>query len=168
MRPTLLIGLGLSLCASMSFGQEVETFRNKPMIPFKMTTFQGKTLTNASLKGKVVILDFWATWCGPCKLASPTMQAIHQKYAAKGVVVIGANTEGSKTGKKAMAYPGEHKYTYTFTKDNDALSGKLGISGIPCFMFIDKKGIVRSVFTGFDPSASPADFDAVIQKLLKS
>lgn len=154
--------------ASFAFGQgsDVSKLKGKQIPAFFMTTFDGKKLTSASLKGKPVVLDFWATWCGPCKAASPTMQAFHDKYASKGLMVIGVNMgEDKSTMKKAANYAKEHKYTYCFTKENDAYAGKLGIQGIPCFIFIDKSGKVVAVETGFGPEAVPI-FEAHIKKIL--
>jgi thiol-disulfide isomerase/thioredoxin len=134
-----------------------------------MTDTNGEVHTNASLKGKVVLVDFWATWCGPCKAASPTMQKLHEKYASKGLVVIGANTyEQAKDRATAAAkYKKDHKYTYVFTKENDKLASALGARGIPFFVFIDKQGVVREVATGFGEGESPAKFEKIIQSLLK-
>jgi len=143
-----------------------ESLQGKAMPAFTMTTFSGQKITNASLKGKPYILDFWATWCGPCKAASPLMQKLHTTYGPKGLKVIGANMgESPASAKQALGYPKEHKYTYTFTKDNDGLAGKIGVSGIPLFIFVDKTGKVAAVKTGYGPGAD-ADFEATVKKLL--
>ncbi|MBS1706385.1 MAG: TlpA family protein disulfide reductase [Armatimonadetes bacterium] len=139
---------------------------NKAVPAFKMTDLKGKVHTNKSLAGKVVLLDFWASWCGPCKKASPLMQKLHDKYAKKGLVVIGVNTseEPGKSKATAASYAKEHKYTYNFTFENDALAKSWGVTGIPYFVLIDKKGVVRKIQTGFggdDP------FSATIDTLLK-
>lgn len=154
---------------AFAYGQSdsVENLAGKKMPSFSMTTFAGKKITNASLKGRPYILDFWATWCGPCKAASPTMQALHKKYAGKGLVVIGANT-GESSGSMALAkkYPSEHGYTYTFTSKNDELGAKLGIGGIPCFIFVDKAGKVKAVKIGFNGEASPKEFEKLVQSMI--
>lgn len=149
-------------------GGQGEGLKGKAFPAFKMTDTSGKVHTNASLKGKVVLLDFWATWCGPCKAASPTMQKLHEKYAKQGLVVIGANTfEQPKDRKGAAAkYKSEHKYGYTFTSENDKLAQQLGVQGIPFFVFVDRQGIVREVATGFG-GTSPEQFEATVKKLLK-
>jgi cytochrome c biogenesis protein CcmG/thiol:disulfide interchange protein DsbE len=150
-----------------AYGQnEVKNLAGRQMPSFKMTSFDGTKITSASLKGKPYILDFWATWCGPCKLASPTMQSIHEKYSGKGLVVIGVNmgeTPGSMP--QAKSYPKEHKYTYKFTSKNDDFAEKIGIEGIPCFIFVDKSGKVVAVKTGVVPGYE-AEFDKIAKSLL--
>jgi cytochrome c biogenesis protein CcmG, thiol:disulfide interchange protein DsbE len=159
--------LGVAALSAVSFAKQSPTaLRGKKMPAFEMTTFAGKKLSSASLKGKAVILDFWATWCGPCKAASPSMQKLHEKYASKGLVVIGVNMGETDNGKQAALYPKQHKYTYTFTKNNDKLADKIGVTGIPLFIFIDRKGNVSQVMTGYSPSAD-ATFEKYAQAILK-
>ena len=153
---------------AFAYGQGVESFTGKKMPTFSATTYDGKKISNASLKGKPYILDFWATWCGPCKAASPTMQAIHKKLGGKGLMVIGANMGESKgSAAMAKAYPKDHGYTYTFTSANDKLAEKMQINGIPCFVFVDKNGKIKAIKTGFDGGSSPAEFEKIAQGLLK-
>ncbi|MFZ4507890.1 MAG: TlpA family protein disulfide reductase [Fimbriimonas sp.] len=164
-----IFALALAALSTAAFAQGVdfEKLGGKPMPSFKMTDLKGKVHTNASLKGKVVIMDFWATWCGPCKAASPSIEALHKKYASQGLVVIGANMGEEKPGKEAAAgYAKEHKYTYNFTYNNDKLASDLGIQGIPAFLFIDKSGKISQTITGFDPRQSPAMLEAAVKKLL--
>src|SRR6185503_13461909 len=140
----------LTITAFSQGGGSLSGLVGKAAPAFKMKDVKGKTHTNKSLKGKVVLLDFWATWCGPCKAASPTMQALHKKYAKQGLVVVGANTFDGKDGlAKSKAYLKEFGYTYTFTYGNDALAQSLGIRGIPAFVFIGKDGKVAETQVGF-------------------
>lgn len=118
------------------------------MPAWSMKTLSGKTLNNATTKGKVVLLDFWASWCGPCKAASPTMEALHKSHSSKGLIVVGSNGLESKKGPSfAQAYQKKNKYSYTFSFDNDSLMDKLKIQGVPTFILIDKKGKVAYVAT---------------------
>jgi hypothetical protein len=95
------------------------------------------------------------------------MQAIHKKFAGKGLVVIGANMgETPKSLIEAKKYPKAHGYTYTFTAKNDKLATALGISSIPCFIFVGKDGKIKAVKTGFDPGTSPAEFEKLAMSLL--
>lgn len=147
-------------------GTTPEKLAGKQMPAFTMTTFEGKKITSASLKGKAYVLDFWATWCGPCKAASPSLNDLHNKYKSKGLVVIGANMgESPKSMAQALKYPKQHKYGYTFTKNNDAFADKIGVTGIPLFIFVSKTGKVVAVETGFGPS-SPATFEKHVKASL--
>jgi len=127
------------------------TLEGKAAPSFKMKTTDGKSVTNASLKGKVVLLDFWATWCGPCKKASPTMQRLHNSLNSKGLTVIGVNvmeeTAGSAAAKK---YKADHKYGFTFTYDADDVATKMKISGVPQFVLMNRKGVIVETWEGFD------------------
>ncbi len=158
-----------SLLATTSFAQDLNHLVGKPAPAFKMTDTSGHVWTNKSLKGKVVVLDFWATWCGPCKMASPTMQKLHQKYASKGLVVIGAETFENGAPAGAKAYAKEHKYTYTFTTNNDELTKKLGIEAIPAFVIIGKDGKVARTETGVPSNIDMLypSFEKTIKSLLK-
>jgi cytochrome c biogenesis protein CcmG/thiol:disulfide interchange protein DsbE len=168
--------LAVPLLAVPAFGQEFIQFRNQPMPQFVITTVAGKKLTNNSLKGKIVLFDFWATWCGPCKMASPAMQKLAKAYQNKGVVVIGADTfeqgPNSRGPGPAKGYAAEHKYSYLFTFENDGLAHSLGITSIPAFALVDKKGVVRAAVTGL-PRVGGADalysiFSKKIDSMLKS
>ncbi|MEJ5170634.1 MAG: TlpA disulfide reductase family protein [Fimbriimonadales bacterium] len=158
---------GFAVFATAQRSDSVESFKGKPMPAFKMTTVDGKTLTNSSLKGKVLLIDFWATWCGPCKMAAPSVQKLHEKYAKQGLVAIGANVwEQGDSKKKAAEYAKQHKYTYTFTHSNDDLAKTLKINGIPTFLLVDKKGVIQMVQVGFDPKSTEQEMDKAIRRLL--
>jgi thiol-disulfide isomerase/thioredoxin len=145
-----------------------EKMVGKPLPSFTMTTTKGQKLTNASLKGKVTLIDFWATWCGPCKAATPTIQKLHTDWGKKGLMVIGADTYENGAKGTAAPYAKQHSYTYTFSENNDKLATSLGIEGIPAFVLVDKKGVIRKVWTGF-PGADAlySDITKAAKPLLK-
>jgi cytochrome c biogenesis protein CcmG, thiol:disulfide interchange protein DsbE len=165
---TKAIALGILLVLTAgAFAQDVLKWQGKPLPAVKMTDTKGKKITNATLRGKVAILDFWATWCGPCKQASPVMQRLHEKYGKKGLVVIGANLwEQSNKNNAARDYAKEHKYTYTFTANNDTLAKTLKITGIPAMLVVDKKGKVSLVLVGYGDGLEKM-LDAKVKALLK-
>jgi cytochrome c biogenesis protein CcmG, thiol:disulfide interchange protein DsbE len=149
----------------------VEGFNNKAMPSFKLVDTAGKTMTNASLKGKVYLVDFWATWCGPCKAAMPTMQKLHNKYKAKGFMVIGTNIleRGSDKANIAAQFKKASKLSYVFAKNTpeaEKLADTLKIQGIPTFLLVDKKGVIRHVEVGFS-AAHEGDLARRIEALLK-
>ena len=118
---------------------------------FKLTDTAGKEVTLASLKGKVVLLDFWATWCGPCKAAMPSIQKIHEDYKGKDVVVLGVNTWERKDGA-GKKYMDDKGYTYGCLLKGDDLAKDYGISGIPTLVVIGKDGKLALIEVGFGPN----------------
>ena len=166
----LIISFALAASTLTVFSQgggSLSGLEGKAAPQFSMKNAKGgKPLTNASLRGKVVLLDFWATWCGPCKAASPTMQALHKKYASKGLVVVGANTfDGTDGLAKSQKYAKEHGYSYTFTYGNDKFAQSLGVRGIPAFIFIGKDGKVAETQIGFSEQLA-GQFEATVKNLL--
>lgn len=144
----------------------------QPLPRFEMTDIRGQTLTSESLKGKVVLIDFWATWCGPCVAATPMVQALHDQFSGSGLVVIGANLW--ETGQdnrplvgpeRAAEYARKHNYTFTFTFGNEALAQAVGITGIPTMLVLDKEGIVRKTVVGYGPGVKK-DLERAIKPLL--
>lgn len=160
----LVVTAGVSVWASQA--RTAQPTVGQPVPAFTMTTSAGKEVTSQSLRGKVVLLDFWATWCGPCKVSSPVMQEFHTKYGKKGLVVVGANT-WERTNKRtaADAYAKEHNYTYMMTVENDKLAEAWGIRGVPSFYLIDQRGVVRMIQVGFDQNAK-TKMAAEIERLL--
>lgn len=150
---TTLLGALVSLSAlSMALPPGPQDFTGKKLPAFSVTTIKGKKFTNSNLTGKVVLMDFWATWCGPCTHASPVMQAMHTKYGKKGLLVVGANVWDRNPKKDASDYSKKHNYTYTFTFGNEELAKSLRITGIPTMLIIDKKGVIKVVLIGYGPS----------------
>jgi thiol-disulfide isomerase/thioredoxin len=123
----------------------------------------GAPASLASLKGRVVIVDFWATWCGPCKMIVPRLSALKDKLGAQGLSVVGVTTDEEQ---KAADYASKNQMRYPSVIDKDGdTSRAYGISGLPTMLVLDKRGVVREVFVGFDPSAD-AKLEALVKTLL--
>jgi thiol-disulfide isomerase/thioredoxin len=164
--------IGMSLVGAVAWGQaspNLEQFVGKPAPEYKMTDVNGKVWTNKDFLGKVVLLDFWATWCGPCKQASPSIQKLHQNLGKKGLVVIGAETQDGGSALVAKSYAKSHGYTYLFTTKNDKLSTALGVPGLPSFVIIGKDGKVARVQTGIPKNIADLypSFEKTIKGLLR-
>ena len=117
---------------------------------FKLMGLDGKEVSLASLKGKVVLLDFWATWCGPCKAAMPIMQRLHEDYCDKGVAVVGVST-WEKDSQAAKDYFSTKRFTYGCLLGGDDLAKAYGVTGIPTIVVIGKDGKVEKIETGIGP-----------------
>ncbi len=140
----------------------------KPLPDFTMTdAFSGDVVTNADLKGKVVLLDFWASWCGPCLAAAPSMQQLHKEFSDQGLVVIGANvSEQNPSAEAVRAYAQKHKYDYRFTWKADDLKQAVGVRFLPTMLVVDRTGTVRVAQVGGRADLATA-LTAAIQPLLK-
>ncbi len=104
----------------------------------------------AELRGRVIVLDFWATWCGPCRLVAPRLSALQSRFGAQGLTVVGMTTDDAETAA-AFARKTEMKYGIVVDTQGDT-SRVYGVSGLPTMFVIDKRGVVREVEVGFDPS----------------
>jgi thiol-disulfide isomerase/thioredoxin len=122
----------------------------------------GAEVSLASLKGKVVVMDFWATWCGPCKAAMPHVQKLHDKYASKDVAVYGVNTWERADAKKYMS---DKKFTYGLLLKGDKVAEQYKVKGIPTFYVIDKEGKIAFSAVGMpDESRLEAIIDEALAK----
>lgn len=134
---------------------------------FTLKTIDGKTLSlSAVRKGttKVVLLDFWATWCGPCKAEMPHIQKLHEKYGRQGLKVVGL--AGYREGVDDIkGYLKEKKITYTnvIDKDNTVIR-QYGVRGLPTMLMIDKNGTIQKVHIGY---TEPQVLESEIKALLK-
>jgi len=131
-------------------GPEMKVKAGDAAPDFKLTDFAGKEWTLGSLKGQVVLLDFWALWCGPCKRAMPAIQKIHEDYKSKGVTVLGVNTweRDADGAKKFLETKG---FTYPSLTKGDDLAGSYGMSGIPTLVVIGKDGKIAMIEVGLGP-----------------
>jgi cytochrome c biogenesis protein CcmG/thiol:disulfide interchange protein DsbE len=97
----------------------------------------------SSLKGHVVLLDFFATWCGPCVVSLPQVEAIHERFGPKGLRVVGISTESAEVVSSAAARFGL-KYSLV-SDESEAISRSYGIFALPTMVLIDRHGMVRMV-----------------------
>jgi thiol-disulfide isomerase/thioredoxin len=118
----------------------------KKPLDMKFDSVEGKAVDLEKLRGKVVLLDFWATWCPPCRESVPHLVAAYRKYSEKGLEIIGISLDEEKerlvkfTKAKEMTWP---QYFDGMGWEN-RFARRYGIEGIPTLWLVDKKGIVRA------------------------
>jgi thiol-disulfide isomerase/thioredoxin len=156
--------------AAKDFGEQIQSMRKLRQLVGKPLTISGtkvgepgKEFSTASLKGKVVLIDFWATWCGPCMKAMPQVQALYKSDHKKGLEVVGVSCDDdvAELNKYLKANPAT-AWPQLFDGMSpgwNPIATKLGISSIPTMILIDRKGIVRSV-------EAEQDLDALVRQLL--
>ncbi len=137
-----------------------------PAPDWTLTTSDGKKVSLKSLRGNVVVLDFWATWCGPCKRAMPGVQKLHDTFKDKPVKVFGVNCRERGGSQKALAYLKQKGFTYPQLLNGDSAATAYGVRGIPAFYVIGKDGKIVNATTGFNPNME-AVMGGVIEKALK-
>ena len=110
------------------------------------TYYQGKLGTLAQMKGKVVLLDFWATWCGPCRMTIPALQNLADKYREKGLVLVGISSEDRAT---LDAFREKTHQNYPLLQDPGQLTFRNYMAyAYPTLVFVDRKGIVQRIEVG--------------------
>lgn len=112
---------------------------------FSLLDKEGNEISLSSLRGKVVFLNFWASWCGPCKMEMPHMQKVYEEYKDKDVVILAVNiTASEKNGIEGVNnFLKENKYTFPVLYDKDgSVSEKYRISAIPTTYIINRDGII--------------------------
>ena len=142
---------------------------------FTLPDLSGKKVSLASYKGKAVLINFWATWCGPCKIETPWLVELDKQYAPQGLQILGISTEGDdlKPGDKAgwatdkaaiEKFVQQEKVPYTMLMDGDSISNPYGgVEELPTSFFIDRSGTVVAAQLGL---TSKEDIESNIRKAL--
>jgi thiol-disulfide isomerase/thioredoxin len=130
-------------------------------------SIEGQVPSPDALRGKVVLVDFWASWCGPCKGSFPVLEELHQQYGNRGLVVVGVNLD--ETSEAMREYLEKHKVTFTILRDREQkLVKTVGIASMPSSFLLDGQGKVRFVHNGFHGAGTKKQYIEEIEGLLKS
>lgn len=108
----------------------------------------GKSHSLKDYRGKIVLLDFWATWCGPCIAMMPAIERIHEKYADQGVKVVGVHCWANPAAPEPIEFFKQKKHSYQLLLDGDAVAAAYRVSAIPSFYLIGPDGTVRFAASG--------------------
>jgi cytochrome c biogenesis protein CcmG, thiol:disulfide interchange protein DsbE len=135
----------------------------RPAAPFALTSFTGEPLSLAALHGKVVVLNFWASWCYPaCYEEAPALERGWQEWRDRGVVVVGVDIQD--TAEKAQKFLDQLRLTFPNAPDvGGKVSIDYGVYGVPETFFIDRRGVIRLKHVG---AVTDAVFRATVERLL--
>ena len=115
---------------------------------FHLTTLDGTRVSRDALRGKVVLVNFWATWCPPCRVEMPGFQQVYDRKNAEGFTILGVSTDAAGT-ERVASYLAEHHITYPVAMaSGEIVQGFGGARALPTSFLIDRQGRIRHTVTG--------------------
>ena len=160
----LSTALALSLLLTAPILRAVDDFKPAPAPAWQLKDVNGMVVSFDQFKGKVVVLDFWATWCAPCRSEIPGYIALQEKYAKAGLVMVGVSLdrEGPEVVKKFMT---DQKINYQIVLGDEKIAEAFGgVEAIPTTFIIDRQGTIRYRKVGAMPAG---EFEAVVAPFLQ-
>jgi peroxiredoxin len=154
--PTLLAGSLLALQAAATAPQAAPDFA----LPAR----EGGDVRLSELKGQVVMINFWATWCGPCRQEMPLLQQLQAKYEPLGFTLLGVNVENDSAAAQAWLQGMPVSFPILFDRKNE-VAERFGVEGMPSTVFVDRAGNVRYVHRGYKPG-DEAKYLEVVKQLI--
>jgi cytochrome c biogenesis protein CcmG/thiol:disulfide interchange protein DsbE len=159
------LGCGGSSFDATSANDAAHPLIGNPAPPFALDSTNGKgKVSMAGLGGKVVIVDFWATWCEPCRKSFPKLQALSSKYRSSGLVVVGFSEDDDKGGIPEFANSLGADFPLVWDADK-AVAGRWQPGSMPSTFIVDRKGLVRFIHRGYH-DGEEVDIDREVKSLL--
>jgi len=126
---------------------------------------EGDRVRLSDLRGRVVVLNIWASWCPPCRAEMPALQVLHEQRAGQGVVVLGINSTVQDSEQAARDFAAEYGLTFPIALDRDGEATRLyQVRALPSTFFIDRQGIIRRVVVG--GPLNPSVLETTVLELL--
>ena len=154
--------LGVAALAALPvFATSVDSIRTGAPAPaFQLASNTGKPVNLDSLKGQIVLVNFWASWCGPCRKEMPILEQLNRQFHNKGVTLIGVNVEPNSAA--AADWLKATPVSFPILFDTDSKVSKLyQVEGMPNTVILDRKGNVRYIHRGYQPGAENEYLDQI-------
>ena len=131
-----------------------------PAPAFTLAASSGQAVSLAQYKGQVVMINFWASWCGPCRQEMPLLESIYKKYNKMGFTLLGVNVEPDS--KAANEWLKATPVSFPILYDKDSKVSKLyDVGGMPCTVIIDRSGKLRVLHRGYKPGDENEYLDSI-------
>jgi len=116
---------------------------------FTLDTLEGEKVTLSDLRGKIVLINLWATWCPPCRAETPALENSYEQYKDSGVVILGVDLTNQDLESDVITFVQEFGLTYPILLDRDgSVSALYQLKGLPTTFFVNREGIIRTVLVG--------------------
>jgi len=136
-----------------------------PAPDFTLPARDGGNVRLSDLRGQVVMINFWATWCGPCRQEMPLLQQIQAKYEPLGFTLVGINVEPDSAAAMTWLKQVSVSFPILFDQKN-VVAEQFGVQGMPSSVFVDRAGNVRYVHRGYQPG-DEAKYADMVRSLAK-
>lgn len=116
---------------------------------FRLDTLDGTKVTLSDLRGKIVLINMWATWCPPCRAEMPALEKSYEQYRDSGVVILGLNVTNQDSERDIPPFVEKFGLTFPILLDRDgSVSALYQLKGLPTTFFVNREGIIRTVVVG--------------------
>ena len=150
----------LASCALLAPSQSIEAVAAAPAPDFKLPLRGGTELKLSQLRGQVVMLNFWASWCGPCRQEMPLLESIQKKYKTLGFTMVGVNVEPDSAEAEKFLKQTPVSFPVAYDRNSD-VSKLFQVKGMPSTVIVDRKGNTRMIHQGYRPGDENAYLDQI-------
>jgi peroxiredoxin len=156
--------LAMTLLVTIAAAAEAVTL-DAPAPDFTLKSLDGGNLRLEEYRGQVVLINFWASWCGPCRQELPLLDRLHQRYEDAGFVVLGVNVEGSEGPARSLIDKIPVSFPVLMDKDQ-LVSAEYRLDSMPSTVLVDRDGVVRYLHRGYKPG-DEAKYIEIVKELIR-